>query len=107
MPLTTYRVTRRDGADRGDFALAALDLCRQYRGFEEVVDARYWWSASSTLAIVIETQPGVVAQQLASAELSRAVFAMDELGSSNGFETWNDARGAAAAWEEAGRPPGA
>jgi hypothetical protein len=106
MPLTTYRVTRRDGADRGEFALAALDLCRQYRGFEGVIDARYWWSGSSRLAIVIETEPGVVAQQLGSPELANAVFAMDELGDSHGIETWNDARGAAEAWESAGRPSG-
>ncbi len=107
MPLSVSHVTRRDRADRGVFGLAALDLCRQYRGAEGVVSARYWWSAPSTIAFVIETEPGVLVQSINSPDIARATFAMDDLGNPHGFETWGDARGGADGWESAGRPSGA
>lgn len=107
VPLTVTKFTRRSGVDRGDFGLAALDLCRQYRGTDGVVNARYWWDTASTVAVVVETEPGVPFQSLNnSPDVIRAGFALDDLANPHSFETWGDARGGSDSWEAAGRPSG-
>ena len=108
MPLNIMKMTRRDGTDRGEFALAALDLCRQYRGQDSVRDARYWWDNASTIAVVVETEPGVTLPSLnAAAEVAKAGFALDDLAQPVGFESYGEARAGADAWERADRPSGA
>ena len=106
MSYTTWE--RRDNAKAGDWALAALQMCRMFRALDEVVDARYWMCQASRLAVLIEVEPGADPMTTPEGkEWAQAMGAMVTLGAQCDAEIWRDARQGAdalSAVRAAGRP---
>lgn len=79
MPMLYSRWDRRDNADRTDFGLASLNMCRQQRGRDGVTSARYYWSDASTIVVLVESERRLLPLEPGNADLAKGGFAMNDL----------------------------
>ena len=109
MAIAYSRWERRDGADRNDLALAALQFCRRWRTVSGVDSAKYFWVDASTITILVDGEAGSlnVPRFNEDADNARAAFDLDDLCRLTAFETWAEARAGQETHERAGSPTGA
>ncbi|HSF87325.1 MAG TPA: hypothetical protein VLG28_16930 [Acidimicrobiia bacterium] len=101
MAVGIQRWERRDGADRNEFALAALAYCKAVRTQRGVEDARFYWTGIDALAVLSTlSEPEAWSRPLTEGA-AKATFALADLGHQTGSELWLDARDGQAAWEAA------
>ncbi len=101
MAVGIQRWERRDGADRNEFALAALAYCKAVRTQRGVEDARFYWTGIDALAVLSTlSEPEAWSRPLAEGA-AKATFALADLGHQTGSELWLDAQDGQAAWEAA------
>ncbi len=91
MQYGVWRVERRDGADRDEFAKAALNFCRAVRGLQGVEECRYYWKPFDVIVILAEGA-SANAWNTDSVALAKASFDLFDVGRSLGYEQWLDAR---------------
>ena len=94
--------------DRNDFALATVQACRTMRAYPKIQSAQYFWAdVGNTVAIVAQGEPGCFDfDPTGQAEITKALFALHDMGSMVFNETWGDAAPGQKAWAEAGSPSG-
>ena len=54
MPIGIQVWQRKDGADRNELALAALQVCRVMRGYDDVSSSKLFWGGWNTIALIAE-----------------------------------------------------
>lgn len=101
MDIGYSRWERRDGADRNEFGLAALEYCRAMREENGVSDARFYWSGVDTLSLLAYVESADVLNRLTTPRLATATFALADLGKQTASETWFDAHVGAAMYAAA------
>ena len=77
MPYRLYMYERRDNGDRNEMALAALASCKIYRKTEGINSARFYWSGTERIGILLEGTPAALNTPAAGAEPSDAKVAFD------------------------------
>lgn len=95
MPLHVAKYERRDGTDRNDLALAALEACRSARETAGVANSRFFWVNPDEIAILTDAEPGAWGQGSGNAPQPRAMkalFDLADLARNTSLETWADAR---------------
>ncbi len=108
MPIAFQRWERRDGVDRDEFALAALEACRRTRTTNpKVRSSRFYWHSASEIVILTEGEQGWNDYNPdPDPEWQKAAFVLDDLARVTQQETWGDAGAGTQTWEQAGRPSG-
>ena len=106
MPMLYSRWDRRDNANRTDFGLASLNMCRQQRGRDGVTSARYYWSDASTIVVLVESERRLLPLEPGNADLAKGGFAMNDLARRVDSDTWAEARLGFDAFQSAGSPAG-
>jgi hypothetical protein len=108
MPIGFTRWQRREGVDRNDFALAALEVCRRARTNPKVRGARFYWHNASEITLLVDGELGFDDYNPdPDPEGVKAQFALDDLGILVESQTWGDAGAGTQTWETAGEPSGA
>lgn len=77
MPYRLYMWERRDNANRNDFALAALASCKVYRKTDGISSARYYWSGTERIGILLEGTPAALNTPTAGSDPSDAKLYFD------------------------------
>ena len=108
MPIRFGKFERYPGADRNQLARAALAYCRLVRQQPKIQSARFYWAdGGNTIGFVTEGAPGCFDYNpTPNPEMAKAGFALADLGSFKGTETWADAGAGERNWEIADRPSG-
>lgn len=69
---------RKDNADRNDLAFAALQVCRVWRGRDDVTSSRLFWQGWNDLTIVTEGEP-TFRNFNPQADMAKATIALADL----------------------------
>jgi len=101
MAIGIQRWERRDGADRQEFALAALSYCRAMRDQDGVTDAKFYWTGVDQLAVLANLQEPAAWTKPLTGGAAGSTFVLADLARQVGTELWMDARAAQTAWESA------
>lgn len=105
MPIGFSRYERRDGADRNELALTALELCRRQKANPKVRSARYYWHGASEIVFITDGEPGWNDYNPnPDPGMTKALFKIDSLARFVGQETWREAGLGTRDWERADRP---
>lgn len=102
MQYGVWHVERRDGADRDEFAQAALAFCRVVRALDGVEDCRFYWKPYDIIVIQAQGKSSD-AWNVTDADLAKASFDLYDLGRAAGYEEWLDAKSGQEAYVAAGR----
>jgi hypothetical protein len=94
--------------DRNEFALATVQACRTLRANPKIQSAQYFWvDVGNTIAIVTQGEPGCFDfDPEGNPEISKAMFALHDMGTMVSNETWSDAARGQKTWAESGSPSG-
>ncbi len=95
MALHVSKYERRDGADRNELGIAALEACRSARETAGVIDSRYYWINPDEVAIITDAEPGAWGPGSANTpqpRATKALFALADLAKNTSLEVWADAR---------------
>lgn len=103
MAILISRYERRDGADRDAMAGAALDVCRANRAAQGMRSARFYWTNTDTIVLMLDAESQEVFDRPGSSDQLRTAFALADLARNTGLERWADARDGEQAYRGAGR----
>ena len=109
MPAFYTTHERREGADRNDLALAALQLCRRWRAHPGISSAKYYWINPSNILMFAEGAEGAfnIREFNRDHDNAAAVFALDDLARMTSNQMLGDAASGQATYQTAGSPTGA
>ena len=93
---------RRDNADRNEFALAALAVCRSTKKQEGISSSRFFWYKADTIVIWTEGEASAF-DYAPNPELGKAMFALADLGKVTQNWRMSDARLGEETYKQAGR----
>ncbi len=101
MAVAFSRWDRRDDAERGAMAIAALAYCRTAKAAG--IRARFYWTGADSIAIIAEADSAGAFDAPPTAELAKAVFVLGDLARETAQERWISPRTGADAYQAAGR----
>ncbi|MCC6961564.1 MAG: hypothetical protein IT301_17075 [Dehalococcoidia bacterium] len=103
MAILISRYERRDAADRDALGRAALDVCRANRAVSGMRSARFYWTNTDTVALLLDAESQEVFDRPGTPDQLRAAFALSDLARNVGSERWTSAGEGEAAFRGAGR----
>jgi hypothetical protein len=68
---------RRDNGDRNDMAMAALGFCRALRKTDGINSAKYYWSGTDSIGILLEGEGPALSSPGAGIDPADVKFAFD------------------------------
>ena len=102
--ITLWR--RKDGADRNELALAALQVCRVWRSRDDISSSRLFWRGWNDIAIVTEGDDTMFDFRGTDPDMAKASSGLADLADVVDWYQLGEARQAQQAYEAAGRPSG-
>jgi len=97
---------RKDGADRNDLALAAIQVCRVLRGHDDISSSKLFWQGWNTIAIVSEGENTMWDFKGPDADMAKATAGLADLADIVTGYQLGEARMGQENYEAAGRPSG-
>ena len=103
MPIVITTFDRRDGADRADFAQAALDLTRAQRasGGERCRSSRYYWEDTNTVVFISDWTE--LPTGMAPPDVLKAQYRLGDLARMTSQKRLTEAGAGAESYRAAGR----
>ena len=93
---------RRDNADRNEFALAALAVCRNVKKQDGIKTSRFYWYNADSIVIWSEGEASAF-DYSPNPDLAKDMFALADLGKLTQNWRLSDARLGEEAYKQAGR----
>ncbi len=108
MPIGIQVWQRKDGADRNELALAALQVCRVMRGYDDVSSSKLFWGGWNTIALIAEGDDTMFDFRGNDADMAMAMATAglaDLADMVQGYQL-GEAKAGQESYERAGRPSG-